>query len=67
MIESLTARFRQAMRRRGHFPSEQAALKVLYLVTRDKRKGGGNVSARNNEWKKALDAFAIAYGDRIKP
>src|SRR5438309_12012270 len=31
-IESLNARFRQATRRRGHFPNEQAALKVLYLV-----------------------------------
>ena len=31
-IESLNARFRQAVRHRGHFPNEQAALKVLYLV-----------------------------------
>lgn len=31
-IESLNARFRQATRRRGHFPNEQSALKVLYLV-----------------------------------
>ena len=33
-IESLNARFRRAVRARGHFPSEQAALKTLYLVTR---------------------------------
>lgn len=32
-IESLNARFRRAVRARGHFPSEQAALKTLYLVT----------------------------------
>jgi transposase-like protein len=32
MIESLNSRFRQASRRRGHFPSEDAALKVLYLA-----------------------------------
>jgi transposase-like protein len=31
-IESLNARFRRAVRHRGHFPTEQAALKVLYLV-----------------------------------
>ena len=31
-IESLNARFRRAVRQRGHFPTEQAALKVLYLV-----------------------------------
>ncbi|MGH3428794.1 MAG: IS256 family transposase, partial [Mycobacteriales bacterium] len=33
-IESLNARYRRAVRARGHFPSEQAALKCLYLVTR---------------------------------
>lgn len=33
-IESLNARYRRAVRARGHFPSEQAALKRLYLVTR---------------------------------
>jgi transposase-like protein len=33
-IESLNARYRRAARARGHFPSEQAALKCLYLVTR---------------------------------
>ena len=31
-IESLNARFRRAVRHRGHFPTEQAAMKVLYLV-----------------------------------
>jgi len=33
-IESLNARYRRAIKARGHFPSEQAALKCLYLVTR---------------------------------
>ena len=67
MIESLNARFRQATRRRGHFPNEQAALKVLYLVIRDKKKSGGNITGRINGWSKALNAFAIIYGDRINP
>ncbi len=67
MIESLNARFRQATRRRGHFPNEQAALKVLYLVIREKRKGGGNITARIPGWSKALNALAITYGDRINP
>jgi putative transposase len=31
-IESLNARFRRAVKTRGHFPNEQAALKCLYLV-----------------------------------
>jgi transposase-like protein len=33
-IESLNARYRRAIKARGHFPSEQAALECLYLVTR---------------------------------
>jgi Transposase, Mutator family len=33
-IESLNARYRRAVKARGHFPSEQAAIKCLYLVTR---------------------------------
>ncbi len=33
-IESLNARYRRAVRARGHFPTDQAALKCLYLVTR---------------------------------
>ncbi|WP_442791993.1 transposase [Micromonospora sp. NBC_01796] len=36
IIESLNARFRQAAGRRGHFPTEQAAMKVLYLVVQQK-------------------------------
>jgi transposase-like protein len=31
-IESLNARFRRAVKARGHFPNEQAALKCLYLT-----------------------------------
>jgi hypothetical protein len=31
-IESLNARFRRSVKARGHFPTEQAALKHLYLV-----------------------------------
>ena len=33
-IESINARYRRAIRARGHFPTERAALKCLYLVTR---------------------------------
>jgi len=64
MIESLNARFRQATRRRGHFPNDQAALKVLYLVIRDRRKNRAGVVGKNSGWKKALNAFALYYGDR---
>lgn len=65
IIESLNARFRQAARRRGHFPTEQAAMKVLYLVVQQKRKGGGSITGRVYGWAKALNALVLAYGDRI--
>lgn len=64
-IESLNARFRQATRRRGHFPSEQAALKVLYLVIRQPLKNRPNVTGKTPGWKAALNALALHYGDRI--
>ena len=64
-IESLNARFRQATRRRGHFPNEQAALKVLYLVIRTPHRNRANVTGTTTGWKKAINALAMYYGERI--
>jgi putative transposase len=64
-IESLNARFRKAVRHRGHFPNEQAALKVLYLVATDRRPNRSNPTGRINAWKKILNTLTIHYGDRI--
>src|SRR6185369_16529858 len=64
-IESLNARFRQATRRRGHFPNDQAALKVLYLVIRTPRPNRANVTGKTGGWKAALNALALHYGDRV--
>lgn len=64
-IESLNARFRQATGRRGHFPSDQAALKVLYLVVRNPRPNRANVTGKTTGWKKGLNALAMYYGERI--
>ncbi|WP_027661431.1 transposase [Salinispora fenicalii] len=38
--ESLNARCRQAARRRGHLPTEQAAMKILHLIVGQRRKSG---------------------------
>lgn len=65
MIESLNARFRQATRRRGHFPTDEAALKVLYLVIRDKPKNRPHVTGTTSAWTRALNAFALYYDERI--
>jgi transposase-like protein len=64
-IESLNARFRKAAVRRGHFPTEQAALKVLYLVAIERRKNRSNPTGRINGWKAILNALTIHYGDRL--
>ena len=64
-IESLNARFRKAVRHRGHFPNEQAALKVLYLVATTRRKNRENMTGRTNGWKHILNALTVHYGDRI--
>jgi transposase-like protein len=64
-IESLNSRFRRSVRRRGHFPNEQAALKVLYLVATQRRPNRENLSGKINGWKHILNALTIHYGDRI--
>jgi putative transposase len=64
-IESLNAKFRRAVRHRGHFPNEQAALKVLYLVAHQRRRGRSNLTGKTNGWKHILNALTVHYGDRI--
>jgi transposase-like protein len=61
----LNARFRKAVRHRGHFPNEQAALKVLYLVATTRRKNRENLTGRTNGWKAILNALTVHYADRI--
>ena len=66
-IESLNARYRRAVRARGHFPNDQAALKCLYLVTRSLDPTGRGRARWTMRWKPALNAFAITFAGRIVP
>jgi transposase-like protein len=66
-IESLNARYRRAIRARGHFPTEQAALKCLYLVTRGLDPTGRGRARWTIRWKPALNAFAITFDGRVLP
>ena len=66
-IESINARHRRAVRARGHFPSDQAALKCLYLVTRSLDPTGKGKARWAMRWKPALNAFAITFEGRINP
>ncbi|WP_460465966.1 transposase, partial [Amycolatopsis acidiphila] len=61
---SLNARYRRAVRARGHFPTEQAAMKCLYLVTRSLDPTGTGRARWTMRWKPVINAFAITFGDR---
>jgi putative transposase len=63
-IESLNARYRRAVRARGHFPTEQAAMKCLYLVTRSLDPTEAGRTRWTMRWKPAINALAITFGDR---
>ena len=61
-IESLNSKLRSSVRSRGHFPSDEAATKLLYLVLRDVAK---NWKMPQREWTAAKTQFAILFGDRF--
>jgi transposase-like protein len=64
-IESLNARFRRAVKARGHFPTEQAALKYLYLTVVSLDPTGRGRQRWSNRWKAALNAFDITFDGRL--
>ena len=64
-IESLNAQFRRGVRHRGHFPNEQAAMKVLYLIATRKRPNRQDLTGQIRGWKTILNTLTIHYGDRI--
>jgi putative transposase len=66
-VESINARYRRAIRARGHFPIDQAAMKCLYLVTRSLDPTGRGKARWAMRWKPALNAFAITFNGRITP
>jgi putative transposase len=61
-IEALNAKLRRAVRTRGHFPSDEAALKLLFLVLNRAAKEW-RMPAR--EWTAAKAQFAILFEDRF--
>ena len=64
-IESINARLRRAVRARGHFPTEQAALKCLYLALLSLDPTGRGRKRWTNRWKAALNAFDITFDGRL--
>lgn len=61
-IEALNSKLRRAVRTRGHFPGDDAATKLLYLVL--------NTAAQEwkrppREWAEAKTQFAVIFGERF--
>ena len=61
-IESLNSFMRKAVRVRGHFPNDEAASKLLFLVLREVSKDW-KMPAR--EWSAARTQCAVMFGDRF--
>jgi putative transposase len=65
-IESINYQLRKVTRNRGHFPSEDAAIKLLYLALRNMNpERGGDLGSGTYAWKQALNAFAIHFPGRL--
>jgi transposase-like protein len=61
-IESLNMSLRKVTKNRGHFPSDEAMFKLLYLALINiAKKWTMHISA----WKAALTRFAILFEDRM--
>ncbi|WP_228801414.1 IS256 family transposase [Nocardia cyriacigeorgica] len=64
-IESVNARIRRAVRARGHFPNEQAALKCVYMAIMSLDPTGAGQKRWVTRWKAALNAFDITFEGRL--
>ena len=64
-LDEKTTEHRRAVTVRGHFPTEQAALKCLYLVTRSLDAKGTGQTRWTMRWKPALNAFASTFAERM--
>ncbi len=61
-IESVNARLRKIIKTRRHFPSDDAATKLIWLALRNITADWGRAA---NHWKTAMNQFAILYEDRF--
>jgi putative transposase len=61
IIESLNAQLRKVLRPKGHFPNDDAVLKILFLALQRAKLHWSQPS----HWKNALAYFAIFFGDRL--
>jgi putative transposase len=66
MIESVNYQLRKVTKTRGHFPDDDAALKLLRLVAKDiNTTRGGTAGTGTYRWKEALNLFEIYFPQRL--
>jgi putative transposase len=61
-IEALNSKLRRAVRTRGHFPNDDAAMKLLYLVL---NRAAQDWKRPPREWLEAKTQFAVVFGERF--
>ena len=61
-LESVNARLRKIIKTRGHFPTDEAATKLLWLALRNITASWASVVFH---WRAAMMQFAVLYGDRF--
>jgi putative transposase len=61
-IESINAQLRKIIKTRGHFPNDEAASKLIWLALRNITAEWGRAA---QDWKSAMNQFAILYADRF--
>ena len=61
-IEAANTKVRRAVRTRGHFPGEDAAMKLRYLVL---NHAADEWKRPPREWGKAKSQFAVIFGERF--
>jgi len=66
MIESINFQIRKVTKARGSLPTDEAAMKLLYLALRNiSTKRGGEAGTGTQGWTVALNAFALQFPDRL--
>jgi putative transposase len=66
-IESINFQLRKITKARGHFPSDEAAMKLLYLGLRNiSSNRGGESGTGTHGWKTALNSLVIHFPGRLK-
>ena len=61
-IESLNRQLRKVLKSRGHFPSDEAATKLIYLALRNITKLWQKAPVN---WSAAANQFAVMFGERF--